>query len=75
MTANAAFQNPTEWPFQKWKEEVECNKNAKPRAKTTKRQNAENLNDVIYPYYIQPEKGKPSETTSSIKTITNKVAD
>ena len=25
MTAYAAFQNPTEWSFQKWKEEVKCN--------------------------------------------------
>ena len=25
MTAYAAFQNPTEWSFQKWKEEVQCN--------------------------------------------------
>jgi len=37
MTAYAAFQNQTEWSFQKWKEELECYKNAKSRHNNNKR--------------------------------------
>jgi len=50
MTAYAAFQNSAEWSFQKWKEETECNEKKQTHVIITKRQNAENLNDVIYRY-------------------------
>jgi len=45
MTVYAAFQNSTEWPFYKWKKKWSVMKHAKPMI-VTKRQNAENLNDV-----------------------------
>jgi len=45
MTAYAAFQNPTEWSFQKWKEEVKCNEKMQNHVTRTKRQN-----DVINRY-------------------------
>jgi len=51
MTAYDAFQNPTEWSFQKWKEEVKCNeKKMQNHVTITKRQNAEKLYDVIHHY-------------------------
>ena len=47
MTAYAAFQNPTKCFFQKWKEKVRSNRRMQNHATITKRQNAENLKDLI----------------------------
>jgi len=42
MTAYAAYQNPTEWYFQKWKEKMKCNEKMQTQVTITKRQHAEN---------------------------------
>jgi len=66
MTAYDAFQNPTDWSFQKWKK-WSVMKKMQNHVTITKRQNAENLYDVIHHYSFQPEKESHQEPQAESK--------